>query len=138
MLEPVKRLLAVAAITTAALAASAATADASTSTVTPLVTATSAVAVTQPVTNLEGKGSALKWSPKSIKAAPVPGACSATNYSFLILNETKVDQQVEYSKGALGSLIAPKDGLYVCSSGPIRTTLWPEADRKAKLKMDIT
>ena len=40
--------------------------------------------------------------PKSVKALPVSGTCSSTNYSFLIVNKTKAYQQVEYSGGHLG------------------------------------
>jgi hypothetical protein len=136
MLRTAKRMLVIAAITTTGVAASVGTAHASTSV--RLVSAVGTVSATQPTTNIAGKGSALKWSPKSVKALPVSGACAATNYSFLIINKTKSSQQVEYSGGALGSPIPPKNGLYVCASGKIKTTFWLLADPNALLKVNIT
>jgi hypothetical protein len=137
MLRTVKRVLVIAAITTTGVAASVATAHASTAGP-RLVTAVGAVAATQPTVNLSGKGKALTWTPKSVKAKPVSGTCAAGNYSFLIVNNTKANQQVEYSGGPLGSVIPPKDGLYVCGSGKIKTNFWPKADPKALLKVTIT
>jgi hypothetical protein len=137
MLDTVKRVLVIAAITTTGVVTSVATAHASAAP--RLATAVGAVATTLPTTNLSGKGSALKWAPKSIKGAPTSSGCVAPGpYSFLILNKTKADQQIEYSGGPLGSPIPPKEGLYICGTGKLKSTFWPEADPNALLKVTIT
>jgi hypothetical protein len=136
MLSTVKRVLVIAAVATAGVAASAGTAHASTAV--RVTSGVGSVALTTPTTNVEGTGSALKWVPATIRAKAVAGTCSSTNHSFLIVNKTKANQQVEYSGGALGAPIPPKNGLYVCASGAIKTTFWLKADKAAKLKVNIT
>jgi hypothetical protein len=135
MLRTVKRVLVIAAIATTGVVASAGTGHAAAAP--RFITHVGAVASTPPTTNLSGKGSALKWAPKSVKGLPVSG-CSASGYSFLILNKTSATQTIEYSGGSLQPPIPPKEGLYVCASGKIKTTFWPEADSKAILKVNIT
>jgi hypothetical protein len=136
MLHTVKRMLVVAALATTCVIASIGTAQASTSSA-RLVSSVAAVA-SQPTTSIEGRGSALKFIPKTVTAGAVAGACSSTNYSFLIVNKTKATQQIVYRGSVFGSPIPPKNGLLVCGSGAIKGTFSLQADPKAKLKFNIT
>ena len=136
MFRTVSRMLVVIAIAGSGIAASAGTAQAATSV--RLSSAAGAVAATQPTTNIEGKGSNLKWVPKSVHALPVSGTCASTNYSFLVLNKTKATQQIVYQGKPLFTPIPPKNGLYVCASGPIKATFKLQADPGAKLKLTVT
>lgn len=136
MLRSITRMLAVIAIAGSGIAADAGTAHASASS--RLSSGAGAVATTQPTTNIEGRGHNLKWVPNSVKALPVSGTCSSTNYSFLILNKTKATQQIEYQGKPLFTPIPPKNGLYVCASGPIKATFTLKADSGAKLRLVVS
>lgn len=136
MLRTITRLLVVIAIAGSGIAATAGTAHASAAI--RLSSAAGVVAASQPTTNIEGKGHNLKWVPKSVKALPVSGTCSSTNYSFLVLNKTKATQQIVYKGKPLFTPIPPKNGLYVCASGPIKATFTLQADPGAKLRLTVS
>lgn len=136
MLRTVKRILLIAAVATTGMAASVGTAHASSSV--RLVSAAGVVAATQPTTRIERSGSALVWVPMRVRGLAAPGTCSSSNYSFLILNRTRVAQQVMYQGSPLFSPIPAKQGLYVCASGALRATFSLQADRSAKLRIVIT
>ena len=136
MLRTVIRMLVIAAVVTTGMLASAGSVDAS-ARVRPLHAA-GVVAVTPPTTNIEGRGSALRWVPRSLTAVHVSGTCSSTNYSFLILNKTRAAQQIIYQGSPLFSPIPAKQGLYVCASSRLRATFSLQADPNAKLRIVIT
>ncbi len=136
MLRTITRMLVVFAVAGSGVAASAGTAHASTW-VRPW-SAVGAVGATQPTTNIDGRGHNLKWVPNSVKALPISGTCSSTNYSFLVLNKTRATQQIEYKGQPLFKPIPPKNGLYVCASGPIKATFTLKADAGAKLRLVVS
>jgi hypothetical protein len=136
MLETLKRGAVISALATAGLFAASGTAHAA-SPVTLSAVAVNA-ATTGPTSKIEGTGTALKFVPKSVTAAPTTGACTTTNYSFLIVNETKVGQQVIYMGAALGNIIKPKNSLLVCANGAGTGKLSLKRDRKAILSFTIT
>jgi hypothetical protein len=136
MLRTVKRMVVIAAVATTGMVASVGSVHASAAVRT--VSAARVVAVTPPTTNIEGRGSALRWVPRSLTAVHVSGTCSPTNYSFLILNKTRASQQIIYQGSPLFSPIPAKQGLYVCASARLKATFSLQADANAKLKIVIT
>ena len=136
MLRTVRRLLVIAAVATTGVIASVGTAHASSSSA-ALTWSVTAVAA-QPTTSIQGTGSALKFVPRSVTARHITGTCTATNYSFLILNKTRATQQVTYKGAAFGPPIPPKNGLLVCATGAIKGTFSLRADPLARLHFTIT
>jgi hypothetical protein len=136
MLDTLKRGAVIIAVATGGLFAASGTAQAAS----PVALSAVAVnaATTRPTSKIEGTGTALRFVPKSVTAAPTTGTCTASNYSFLVVNDTKVGQQVMYMGAALGKIIKPKNGLLVCANGAGTGKLSVKRDPKAILSFTIT
>jgi len=138
MLPAVKRVLIVVAIAATGVFASLGTAQAATGTARLTSAAASPDGCCAPTSKIEGTGKALKFVPKTVTAAPVAGTCSSTEYSFLVVNETKATQHVTYMGSPYGPALPPKQRLYLCFSSAGVGTLSLTKDPKAKLKFTIT
>jgi hypothetical protein len=136
MLPTLQRTLAVTAICATGIIAGTGTAHATT--VRTLTVAAAMSAASPPSSRIEGSGTALRFVPKSITGTTITGQCSTTNYSFLVVNDTKAKQQVVYMGAPLGNPIKPKQGLLVCDTATATGSLSLSRDSHATLRFAIT
>jgi hypothetical protein len=136
MLDTLKRGAVIITLATAGLFAASSTAHAA-SPVTVSAVAVNA-ASTGPTSKIEGTGTALRFVPKSVTGPPTTGKCTTSNDSFVIVNDTKVGQQVMYMGAKLGNVIKPRNSLLVCANGAGTGKLSVARDPKAILSFTIT
>jgi hypothetical protein len=105
----------------------------------PVIRTTAGIAAAKgPITDIEGKSAKVAvYKPTKLSAKTITGTCSTTNFSFAVINATKVKETITYGTESLP--LKPKYGEVFCAtSGSGVTKFGLKGNKKAVLTVTLS